>query len=175
MSTGGESACHADCSGTIGGPRLGSAGREGDDMQRMVTGILDDKGSDVWSVRPGETVFDALETMAEHNIGALVVLDGGDLVGILSERDYARKVILLERGSKETLVSEIMTTDIRTVGSASTVAECMELMTEHRIRHLPVLDDAGQLAGVISIGDVVKAMIAQQRDLIADLERYITG
>ena len=113
--------------------------------------------------------------MAEHNIGALVVLDGGDLVGILSERDYARKVILLERGSKETLVSEIMTTDIRTVGSASTVAECMELMTEHRIRHLPVLDDAGQLAGVISIGDVVKAMIAQQRDLIADLERYITG
>jgi CBS domain-containing protein len=144
-------------------------------MQRKVAGILEEKGAGVWSVAPSDTVFSALETMAEHNIGALVAVDGGDLVGILSERDYARKVILLERDSKETLVSEIMTTELRTVGPASTVAECMELMTEHRIRHLPVLDDGGQLAGVISIGDVVKAMIAQQRDLIADLERYITG
>lgn len=143
-------------------------------MQRMLAGILDDKGSDVWSVGPDETVFSALETMAERNIGALLVLDGDDLVGILSERDYARKVRLLERGSKETRVSEIMTTKIRTVGSASTVADCMELMTEYRIRHLPVLDDDGQLAGMISIGDVVKAMIAQQRDLIDQLERYIT-
>ncbi len=140
----------------------------------MLAGILEDKGSDVWSVGPDETVFSALETMAERNIGALLVLDGDDLVGILSERDYARKVRLLERGSKETRVSEIMTTEIRTVGSASTVAECMELMTEYRIRHLPVLDDDGQLAGMISIGDVVKAMIAQQRDLIDQLERYIT-
>lgn len=143
-------------------------------MQRMVTGILDVKGSDVWSVAPDDTVFDALETMAELNIGAVLVLDGDDLVGILSERDYARNVELLERGSKETLVSEIMTAEIRTVGSASTVAECMELMTEHRIRHLPVLDDDGRLAGVISIGDVVKAMIAQQHDMITQLERYIT-
>lgn len=143
-------------------------------MQRMVTGILDAKGSDVWSVAPDDTVFDALETMAELNIGAVLVLDGDDLVGILSERDYARNVELLERGSKETLVSEIMTAEIRTVGSASTVAECMELMTEHRIRHLPVLDDDGRLAGVISIGDVVKAMIAQQHDMITQLERYIT-
>ncbi len=143
-------------------------------MQRMVTGILDVKGSDVWSVAPDDTVFDALETMAELNIGAVLVLDGDDLVGILSERDYARNVELLERGSKETRVSEIMTAEIRTVGSASTVAECMELMTEHRIRHLPVLDDDGRLAGVISIGDVVKAMIAQQHDMIAQLERYIT-
>ncbi len=140
----------------------------------MLAGILEDKGSDVWSVGPDETVFSALETMAERNIGALLVLDGDDLVGILSERDYARKVRLLERGSKETRVSEIMTTKIRTVGSASTVADCMELMTEYRIRHLPVLDDDGQLAGMISIGDVVKAMIAQQRDLIDQLERYIT-
>jgi CBS domain-containing protein len=140
----------------------------------MVTGILDVKGSDVWSVAPDDTVFDALETMAELNIGAVLVLDGDDLVGILSERDYARNVELLERGSKETRVSEIMTAEIRTVGSASTVAECMELMTEHRIRHLPVLDDDGRLAGVISIGDVVKAMIAQQHDMITQLERYIT-
>ena len=143
-------------------------------MQRMLAGILEDKGSDVWSVGPDETVFSALETMAERNIGALLVLDGDDLVGILSERDYARKVKLLERGSTETRVSEIMTTKIRTVGSASTVADCMDLMTEYRIRHLPVLDDDGQLAGMISIGDVVKAMIAQQRDLIDQLERYIT-
>ena len=103
-----------------------------------------------------------------------VVLDGTDMVGVLSERDYARKVKLLERGSKETSVSEIMTTEIRTVGSGSTVAECMEMMTEHRIRHIPVLDDDGYLVGVISIGDVVKAMIAQQRDMISQLERYIT-
>jgi CBS domain-containing protein len=143
-------------------------------MQRTLTGILDDKGSDVWSVGPDETVFSALETMAERNIGALLVLEDDNLIGILSERDYARKVKLLERGSKETRVSEIMTTEIRTVGSSSTVAECMELMTEYRIRHLPVLDDDGQLAGMISIGDVVKAMIAQQRDLIDQLERYIT-
>jgi CBS domain-containing protein len=143
-------------------------------MQRTLTGILDDKGSDVWSVGPDETVFSALETMAERNIGALLVLEDDNLIGILSERDYARKVKLLERGSKETRVSEIMTTEIRTVGSSSTVAECMELMTEYRIRHLPVLDDDGQLAGMISIGDVVKAMIAQQRDMIDQLERYIT-
>ena len=144
-------------------------------MQRMLKGILDDKGSKVWSVRPDDTVLNALETMAEHNIGALLVFEGDDLVGILSERDYARKVKLLDRGSMETRVSEIMTTEIRTVGSASTVAECMELMTEYRIRHLPVLDEDGQVAGVISIGDVVKAMIAQQRDIIDQLERYITG
>jgi len=143
-------------------------------MQRMLKGILDEKGSNVWSVGPDETVFDALETMAKHNIGALLVFDGGDLVGILSERDYARKVKLLERGSKDTRVSQIMTTEIRTVGSTSTVAECMEMMTEYRIRHLPVLDDDGRIAGLISIGDVVKAMIAQQRDMIDQLERYIT-
>ncbi len=143
-------------------------------MQRTLTGILDDKGSEVWSVGPDDTVFDALQTMADHNIGALLVLESGDLVGILSERDFARKVMLLDRDSKETRVSEIMTTEIRTVSSASNVAECMESMTEHRIRHLPVLDDDGGIAGVISIGDVVKAMIAQQSDMIDQLERYIT-
>jgi CBS domain-containing protein len=143
-------------------------------MQRMIKGILDDKGSEVWTVGPDDTVFDALETMAEHNIGALLVMEGDELVGILSERDYARKVKLLERGSKDTRVAEIMTAEIRTVGSESTVAECMELMTEYRIRHLPVLDDDGRVAGMISIGDVVKAMIAQQRDMIDQLERYIT-
>lgn len=143
-------------------------------MQRMVAGILSDKGSDVWSVAPGDTIFDALETMAEHNIGAVMVLEDGDLVGILSERDYAREVVLADRGSREMRVSEIMTTDIRTVDASSTVSDCMELMTEYRIRHLPVLDGDGRLVGVVSIGDVVKAMIAQQHDLITQLERYIT-
>jgi len=143
-------------------------------MHRMVAGILEDKGSAVWSVGPGDTMFDALETMAEHNVGAVMVVEDGDLVGILSERDYARKVVLADRGSRDTRASEIMTTDIRTVGPSSTVDDCMELMTEHRIRHLPVLDGEGRLVGVVSIGDVVKAMIAQQHDLITQLERYIT-
>ncbi len=142
-------------------------------MQRTVSGILNDKGSTIWSIGPGDTIFHALETMAEHNIGALMVLDRDEMVGILSERDYARKVALADRSSRETPVSEIMTTDIRTVAASSTVAECMELMTEFRIRHLPVIDGDGDLVGMVSIGDVVQAMIAQQRDLITQLERYI--
>lgn len=144
-------------------------------MQRKVAGILEEKGSAVFSVSPDETVFRALETMAEHNIGAVLVLDGDELSGILTERDYARKVKLQALGSNETPVGQIMTTVVHTVGPTATVAECMQLMTDQRVRHLPVVDDEGHLVGVVSIGDVVKAMIAQQRDLIADLERYITG
>lgn len=144
-------------------------------MQRKVAGILEEKGSAVFSVNPDETVFRALETMAEHNIGAVLVLDGDELSGILTERDYARKVKLQALGSNETPVGQIMTTVVHTVGPTATVAECMQLMTDQRVRHLPVVDDEGHLVGVVSIGDVVKAMIAQQRDLIADLERYITG
>ena len=144
-------------------------------MQRKVAGILEEKGDRVWSVAPTDTVFSALETMAEHNIGAVVVLDGDDLSGILTERDYARKVKLQALGSTETPVEQIMTIVVHTVVPSATVAECMQLMTDERVRHLPVVDDGGHLVGVVSIGDVVKAMIAQQRDLIADLERYITG
>lgn len=144
-------------------------------MQRKVAGILEEKGSAVFSVNPDETVFRALETMAEHNIGAVLVLDGDELSGILTERDYARKVKLQALGSNETPVGQIMTAVVHTVGPTATVAECMQLMTDQRVRHLPVVDDEGHLVGVVSIGDVVKAMIAQQRDLIADLERYITG
>lgn len=144
-------------------------------MQRKVTGILEEKGTGVWSVSPGDTVLAALETMAEHNIGAVLVLDGDDLSGILTERDYARKIKLAALGSGDTPVANIMTTPVVTVVPTASVAECMELMTDRRIRHLPVVDDDGRLVGIVSIGDVVKAMMAQQRDLITDLERYITG
>lgn len=144
-------------------------------MQRKVAGILEEKGTEIWSVASSDSVFSALETMAEHNIGAVLVLDGADLRGILTERDYARKVKLRALQSNDTPVGQIMTTVVHTVVPTATVAECMQLMTDERVRHLPVVDDDGRLVGVVSIGDVVKAMIAQQRDLIADLERYITG
>ena len=143
-------------------------------MQRKVAGILEEKGAGVWSVKPADTVFSALETMAEHNIGAVLVLDKDELSGIVTERDYARKVKLRALGSNDTPVGQIMTTVVHTVVPSATVAECMQLMTDERVRHLPVVDD-GRLVGIVSIGDVVKAMMAQQRDLIADLERYITG
>ena len=144
-------------------------------MQRKVAGILDEKGSGVWAVSPSDTVLVALETMAQHNIGAVLVLDGDEMSGILTERDYARKVKLAALGSGDTPVADVMTTPVLTVAPTASVAECMDLMTERRVRHLPVVDVHGLLVGIVSIGDVVKAMMAQQRDLIADLERYITG
>ncbi|HNS00939.1 MAG TPA: CBS domain-containing protein [Anaerolineae bacterium] len=140
-----------------------------------VSDLLREKGTAVWAVRPDATVFEALELMAEKNIGAVLVLDDGRLVGIMSERDYARRVILMGKSSRETAVSEIMTARVLCVRVRQTVAECMALMTEKRVRHLPVLDDAGHLAGLVSIGDVVKAVIAQQEFTITNLERYITG
>lgn len=143
-------------------------------MQRMVSGILEHKGAGVWTIGPTDTTLRALETMATHNIGAVLVLDGEELVGIVTERDYARKLKLAARGSDDTPVSEVMTTELVTVRPSTTVSECMEVMTDKRVRHLPVLDDDGSLVGVVSIGDVVKAVIAQQRDLIEQLERYIT-
>jgi CBS domain-containing protein len=143
-------------------------------MQKTIEMIIGAKGREVFSIDKSASVYEALETMADKNVGALVVLDSGRLVGILSERDYARKVILLSRMSKDTLVSEIMTNDPVTVSSATTVGECMQLMTDRRIRHLPVVDD-GSLTGVISIGDVVRAVIEEQEFLIHQLESYITG
>jgi CBS domain-containing protein len=143
-------------------------------MPRTVEQLLAHKGTDVWSVSPDATVFDALRIMADKRVGALVVLEGDRVAGIISERDYARKVILLDRGSKETAVSEIMTVDLYTVTRAETVPDCMTLMTEHRIRHLPVVEE-GSLVGVISIGDVVKALIQDQAYLIEQLESYITS
>jgi len=143
-------------------------------MQKNVGNIIDAKGRDVWSIDADISVYEALEAMADKNVGALVVTSDGALVGILSERDYARKIILLDRGSKETLVSEIMTPDPVTVSRSDTVGDCMQLMTDRRIRHLPVVDD-GSLVGVISIGDVVRNVIEDQQFMIEQLESYIVG
>ena len=140
-----------------------------------VSSLLRNKGHEIWSVSPGATVLDALKLMAEKNIGAVLVMDGDALVGILSERDYARKVILLGKSSKDTLVSEIMTTRVLCVRADLSVDECMALMTGKRIRHLPVLGDNDRVVGVVSIGDVGKAIIARDEFAISQLERYITG
>jgi len=143
-------------------------------LQRTVAGIVGEKGSIVFWVESSDTVYRALEVMAEENVGSVLVIDDGALVGILSERDYSRKIILLDRGSRETAVAAIMTAKLITVEPATTVTACMELMTDKRVRHLPVLED-GELIGLISIGDVVKAVIADQLELIDQLEHYITG
>jgi CBS domain-containing protein len=134
--------------------------------------IIDRKGRDVFSVSPDTTVYDALTLMAEKNIGALLVIRDEELAGIFSERDYARKIILLGRHSKDVPVAEIMTSKVVCIRPEQTADECMALMTEKRIRHLPVLD-AGSLAGMISIGDVVRAVISEQEFTIEQLENYI--
>lgn len=129
---------------------------------------------DIWSVLPDTIVFDAIKLMADKNIGALLVLHAGNLIGIFSERDYARKVILKGKSSKEITVKEIMTEDVVYVQPNQTIEECMALMTSKRIRHLPVLEGE-QVVGMISIGDVVKAIISEQEFTIKQLENYITG
>ena len=141
---------------------------------KTVANILAVKGSEVFRVAPGASVFEALQMLAEKNIGALVVTEGGKLVGIISERDYARKVALVDRTSRDVLVSEIMSSDVKTVAPTASIEECMELMTERHIRHLPVLED-NELVGVISIGDVVKAVIADLAAMVEQLDSYIRG
>lgn len=141
-------------------------------MAKTVASILATKGRGFFSIGPDESVYRALEVMAEHNVGALPVIEEGQLVGIMSERDYARRVILLDRGSKETKVSEIMTAEVRTITPDSEVTACMGLMTDHRIRHLPVVEGV-HVVGVISIGDVVKQVMADQAEMIEQLEHYI--
>lgn len=136
--------------------------------------ILLSKGDDRWSVGPDTMVFDALKLMAEKNVGAVLVLHTERLVGIFSERDYARKMILKGKHSKDTFVREVMTENPICVNTVQTIDECMGLMTANHIRHLPVLD-AGELLGIISIGDVVKSIILEQQGVINDLENYITG
>ncbi len=136
--------------------------------------LLQTKGHDLWSARPDTSVYDALHRMDEHRIGALLVLDGDDLVGIFSERDYARKVVLKGKTSRGTTIGEIMSRRVSCVRTDQTLEECMALMTDRRIRHLPVLEDE-TLVGVISIGDVVKAVISEQEFVISQLENYITG
>jgi CBS domain-containing protein len=139
-----------------------------------VKNILQAKGVRVWSVTPDTSVYDALKLMAEKEVGALVVLDGEKVVGIFSERDYARKVILKGRSSMSTPVKEIMTSKVLYVRPEQPTAECMALMTDKRVRHLPVLDD-DHLVGLVSIGDVVKEIISEQKVYIEDLELYIEG
>lgn len=137
--------------------------------------LLDSKKGPLAVVAPGDTVFHALEVMAKHDVGAVLVLDGEALVGIFSERDYARKIILHGKASRDTPVREIMSDRVAYVSPKATVDECMALMTEKHFRHLPVLDDEGKLLGVVSIGDLVKATISSQQFLIEQLESYISG
>ncbi|MBM3127606.1 MAG: CBS domain-containing protein [Chloroflexi bacterium] len=139
-----------------------------------VAQLLQEKGRAVWSIAPEATVYAALTLMAEKNVGALMVLEGSRVVGIISERDYARKVVLKGKFSKDTRVREIMTDKVYFVRPEQTIEECMALMTAEHIRHLPVLAD-DQLVGVISIGDVVKVVISDKEFLIEQLEHYITG
>jgi CBS domain-containing protein len=145
-------------------------------MQKTTTvkQILSEKGDEVWSTSLDTTVFDALKSMSDKGIGALVVLDDLKVVGIFSERDYARKVILEGKSSKNLPVKEIMTRRVVCVKPENTTEECMALMTQKHIRHLPVLVD-DELVGIISIGDIVKAIISQQEFVIEQLENYITG
>lgn len=140
----------------------------------MVRDILRIKGTDVCSLQPDSTVYDALCLMAEENIGAVLVMEDDKLVGILSERDYARKVDLVGKNAKDTPVRAIMTERVVGVHLDETLEECMALMTDKRVRHLPVVE-GGLVVGVVSIGDVVKAVISQQEFIIEQLENYITG
>jgi len=141
---------------------------------KTVRDILQVKGSDVWRVPFEASVLDALRLMAEKQVGALVVVDGTKPVGVISERDYARKVILHGRASPTTLVKEIMTSPVVYTHPNQPIEECMAIMTDKRIRHLPVMDE-GKLTGIISIGDLVKTIIAEQQFTIEQLERYIMG
>jgi CBS domain-containing protein len=140
----------------------------------QVRHLLQTKGSTIFSVAPDAPVLEAIKRMAEHRIGALLVLANGELLGVVSERDYARKVILQGKSSSQTAVSDIMSGTPITVGPDTDVFDCMRLCTDSRIRHLPVVEE-GKLVGVISIGDLVKAVIDAQAEQIEHLERYITG
>jgi CBS domain-containing protein len=141
---------------------------------KLVKHLLDRKGRHIISVKPDDSVLDAIRVMAEKNIGAVVVMQGAELLGIMSERDYARKVIVKGRASDTTHVADIMTADVLTTSGSKTVYECMSLMTQKKIRHLPVLDDDTVVA-MISIGDLVEAIIADQQEEIEHLEHYISG
>jgi CBS domain-containing protein len=139
-----------------------------------ISAILREKGGTTHSIAPGATVFEAIQTMADRNIGALLVMDGDRLLGIISERDYTRKIALKGKQSKQTPVSEIMFAPVISATEESSVEECMRLMTEHRIRHLPILE-MGKVVGVVSIGDLINWIIQTQREALNSLEDYISG
>ncbi len=140
---------------------------------RSVRDVLRAKGNAVCAVKPDDTVYRALAVMAERNIGAVIVNEGESVVGIFSERDYARQVVLKGKRSKDTLLRDVMTTQVVFIRPEQSMEECMALMTDKHIRHLPVLED-GRLAGILSIGDVVKAVISEKEFVISQLENYIT-
>ena len=149
-----------------GAPMMNISGSVGEIVKR--------KGSGVWSVTPDQTVYEAIEIMADKAVGALLVISGGALAGIISERDYARKVILQGRSSKSTLIREIMTSPVIYVGPSQAVDECMEIMTRNRIRHLPIVESE-KVLGVVSIGDLVKWVISEQEETIEHLHNYISA
>jgi len=139
-----------------------------------VGAILAHKGSAVWSIAPNAMVYDAIQLMADKNVGALPVVENGKLVGIISERDYTRKVILKGKSSKDTPVRDIMTQELMTAHSTESVSECMRVMTDKRVRHLPVMEGS-KMIGIVSIGDLVRRIISAQTATIDNLEKYITG
>jgi len=139
-----------------------------------VSALLHHKGSAIWSVSPDATVFEAIKIMADKNIGALLVMTGARLVGVFTERDYTRKIALHGKSSKDTKVREIISSETISVGLHDSVEECMKLMTEHRTRHLPVVED-GDVVGLVSIGDLVNWIISTQDAAIAQMEQYISG
>jgi len=144
------------------------------DLHDTVKAVLAQKGQAIWSISPDASVFDAIASMSEKHVGALLVLSGGRLVGIITERDYARKVILKGRQSRETRVREIMSAPVQYVTPEQTIGECMHLMTSRQIRHLPVLE-GDRVAGIVSIGDVVNWIVTAQDDTIRHLHNYIAG
>jgi CBS domain-containing protein len=141
---------------------------------KTIKRLLEAKGYDIWSITPDASVYEAIKLMADRNVGALLVLESGKLVGVISERDCTRRLILKERAAKDTQVREVMTSGVIYVRPDQTVEECMALMTAKRVRHLPVLAD-DQLIGIISIGDLVKDIISEQEFMIQQLEHYIKG
>ena len=140
---------------------------------KTITHFLADRSEQVWSVKPDDTVLDALKLMADKNIGALLVISDERLVGIFSERDYARKVVLMGKSSSSLLIREIMTTKTISITPNHSIEQCMQIMSDHKIRHLPILR-GDRVVGMISIGDVVKAMIETQKIMIEQLQQYIT-
>ncbi len=144
------------------------------ELTGKIGALLEKKGARVWSLAPTATIYDALTMMAEKGVGALPIVEEGKLLGILSERDYARKVLLQGRSSRDTAVTEIMSSPVVSVSPSQTVEECMHIVTDKRIRHLPVME-GGRIVGIVSIGDLVNWVITAQRETIHHLEAYIAG